>query len=77
MSRRLVQDQGDARFLCESEGRVFGGLEYGSLLEWDASTLEELLRLRCEGDFEPVWAMTACGDLVIASGHDDDDCLRV
>ena len=37
--------------LCESGGRVFSGLRDGSLLEWDASTLEERWRLtrRCEG----------------------------
>ena len=50
--------------LCESGGRVFGGLLDGSLVEWDASTLEERQRLRCEGQVGCVFCMTACGDLV-------------
>ena len=71
----MVRDREDAWSLCESGRRVFGGLRDGSLVEWDASTLEERRRLRCEGQVGDVLCMTACGDLVI-SGH-DDDCLRV
>ena len=61
--------------LCAKAG---GACSAGLLFEWDASTLEELRRLRCEDDCGPVLSKTACGDLVIASGQDDDDeCLRV
>jgi WD40 repeat protein len=72
---RVVLDEGDAWSLCECGGRVFGGLVDRSLLEWDASTLEERRRLRCEGQVGEVFCITACGVLVI-SGH-NDDCLRV
>ena len=54
---RLVRDEEDAFALCESVGRMFGGLGDGSLLEWDASTLEERRRLRCEGQVEGVYCM--------------------
>ena len=47
-------------------GRVLGGLEVGSLLEWDRSTLEERRQLRCKGQVGAVCCMTACGDLVIS-----------
>ena len=73
---RLVRDKGDAWSLCESGGRVFGGIADGSLLEWDRSTLEERRRLRCEGQVGDVVCVTACGDLVMISGH-NDGCLRV
>ena len=72
---RLVRNEKDAWCLCESGGRVFGGLRDGSLLEWDASTLEERQRLRCEGRVGGVFFMKEVGDLVI-SGHNDDH-LRV
>ena len=58
-------------------GRVFGGLRDGSLLEWDASTLEARRRLRCEGKVGAVYCMTACGDLVISGHYHDDYCLQV
>ena len=64
---RLVRDKNDALALCESGGRLFCGLMDGSLLEWDASTLEERRRLRCEGEVGGVCCMTACGALVIIS----------
>ena len=60
----MVWDEGDAFALCESGGRVFGGLLDGSLRQLDALTLEELQRLRCEGRVGAVERMTACGDLV-------------
>ena len=60
----MVRDKGGAYSLCESEGACSGGLKDGSLLEWDASTLEERRLLRCEGQVRPVRCMTACGDLV-------------
>ena len=56
---------------------MLGGLWDGSLLEWDASTLEEQRRLRCEGRVGAVFCITSCDDLVI-SGHGlPDNCLRV
>ena len=71
----MVRRKEDTWPLCESGGRVFGGLLDGSLLEWDASTVEELHGLRCGGQVWAVSCMAACGDLVI-SGH-LDGCLRV
>ena len=62
---RVVRRKEDTWPLCESRGRVFGGLLDGSLLEWDASTVEELHGLRCGGQVWAVSCMAACGDLLI------------
>ena len=43
---------------------MLDGLEDGSLLEWDVSTLEEQQRLRCEGQVGGAWCMMAFGGLV-------------
>ena len=71
---RVVRDEGDARVLCECRGRFFGWA-FMDLLEWDASTLKERRRLRCEGQIGALMGMTAYGDLVI--GGYSDKCLRV
>ena len=47
--------------LCESDGRVYGGLKKGSIVVWDASTLEELQVLKTEGEVRGV-GLWQCGD---------------
>ena len=70
----MVRDEGDARVLHECGGSFFGGV-FMDLLQWNASTLEERWRLRCEGQIGALICLTAFGNLVI--GGYSDKCLRV
>ena len=72
---RVVRDKQDVGAGCESEGRVYGGLEDGSILVLDGVTAEERQLLRTEGAIGSVRSLTACGDLLV-SGHRDGS-LRV
>ena len=72
---QVVRDKQDLFGLCESDGRVYGGLKKGSIVVWDASTLGERQVLKTEGEVCLVNRLTLCGDVVV-SGHRDGS-LRV
>ena len=72
---QVVRDKQDVSCLCESDGRVYGGLTNGGVVVWDASTLEERQVLKTGGEVSSVKSLAFCGDVVI-SGHGDGS-LRV
>ena len=74
---RPVRGKQDVLSLCGSEGRVYGGLSDGIVMEWEQSTLQERQRLRCEGQVGLVVCMAACGGLVISGHGQGDYCVRV
>ena len=75
LQHRVVRDKQDANCLCEGDGQVDCGLNNGTIVVWDASTLKERQVLKTEGEVCLVNRLTLCGDVVV-SGHRDGS-LRV
>ena len=67
---QVVRDKQDVLYLCESDGLVYGGLASGSVVVWDASTLEERQLLKNEGKVSWATSLTVCGDVVISGRKD-------
>ena len=64
----VVRDKSDVQCLCESNKLVYGGLVDGSVVVWDASTLEERQVLKAKGKVSRVTSLTVCCNAVIR-GH--------